>query len=134
MFEVIPHTADIRLRVTAATLQELFTDAMRGLYAIMRASPPDEGEPLKYSVTIDDAVDTTDLLIDFLNDILHRAHTYREVFIDADFLRLDARSLDVTLYGLSPASFEEDVKAVTYHEADVREDSGGWTTMLVFDI
>jgi SHS2 domain-containing protein len=134
LFEIIPHTADVRLRVVAATLEELFTDAMRGMYAILRANLPDDGEPVKVSFTIDEAVDTTDMLIDFLNDVLHRAHTYREVYIDWDFLRLDATSLDVTLFGLAPASFEEDVKAVTYHEADVRRDEGGWTTMLVFDI
>jgi SHS2 domain-containing protein len=36
--------------------------------------------------------------------------------------------------GYSPVEFEQDVKAVTYHEADVRYENGMWSTTLVFDI
>ena len=132
MFELIPHTADVRLRVTAPTLEELFRDAMRGMYAVMRAEAGDR--PVRRAVAVHDSADTTSLLVDFLNEVLHRAHVARELFTDAAFTRLDAASLDATLTGAAPASFEEDVKAVTYHEAEVRRDGDGWTTMLVFDI
>lgn len=137
MFELIPHTADIRLRVTAPTLQDLFRDAMSGMYAVMRAEPgprPMQRTPVQRTIRVHDSADTTSLLVDFLNEVLHRAHVGREMFTAAAFARFDATSLDATLTGVTPASFEEDVKAVTYHEAEVRRDGEGWTTMLVFDI
>jgi SHS2 domain-containing protein len=132
LFELVPHIADVRLRVTSDTLEDLFRDAMRGMYAVMHAHPGDG--PVERRVVVHDSADTTSLLVDFLNEVLQRACVGREMFTNADFTRFDATSLEATLTGVTPASFDEDVKAVTYHEAEVRRDERGWTTMLVFDI
>jgi SHS2 domain-containing protein len=132
LFELVPHIADVRLRVSAATLEDLFRDAMRGMYAVMHAHP---GETrVERTIAVHDSADTTSLLVDFLNEVLHRAHVGAELFTGATFTRFDATSLEAALTGVTPASFDEDVKAVTYHEAEVRREEGGWTTMLVFDI
>jgi len=132
MYEIVPHTADVRLRVSAPALEELFRDAMRGMYAVMRAHPGHER--VERDIAVHDSADTTSLLVDFLNEVLGRAHVAREMFTDAAFTRFDATSLDARLTGAAPASFDEEVKAVTYHEAEVRREGEGWTTMLVFDI
>ena len=132
MFELIHHTADVRVRVTAATVEELFTDAVRGMYAVMRGEP--KGEPVTREIAVDDSADRTALLVDFLNEVLNRAHIGRELFTDVTFTRFEETSLTAQLRGTAPAEFEEDVKAVTYHEADVRLENGRWTTMLVFDL
>ena len=50
-----------------------------------------------------------------------------------NFDRLTETELAATIIGTS-ARFEQDVKAVTYHEAEVRCENGVWSTMLVFDI
>jgi SHS2 domain-containing protein len=135
LFELVPHIADVRLRVNAATLEDLFREAMRGMYAVMRgAAGSQPAESVERTVTVHDSADTTSLLVDFLNEVLHRAHVGRELFTDAAFTRFDATSVEATLTGVTPASFDEDVKAVTYHEAEVRRDESGWTTMLVFDL
>jgi protein archease len=131
MFEVVPHTADIRLRVSAPTLEDLFRDAMHGMYAVMHAHPGDER--VERIVHVNDSADTTALLVDFLNEVLHRAQVAHEMFNGATFTHLDATSIEATLTGV-PATFEEDVKAVTYHEAEVRKVGDQWTTMLVFDL
>src|SRR5688572_23739664 len=120
MFELIAHTADVRLRVTASSMEELFRDAMRGMYAVMRAEPGNK--PVQRTIAVHDSADTTSLLVDFLNEVLHRAHVAREMFTDAAFSRFDATSLGATLTGVTPASFEEDVKTVTYHEAEIRRE------------
>lgn len=132
MFEIIDHIADVRLRVRAPSLEALFVDAMRGMFAVMRAHPGDTR--VERRVAVHDAADTTSLLIDFLNEVLHRAQVAQEMFTHAQFTRLDATSCEATLSGVAPATFEEDVKAVTYHEAEVRNVTDEWTTMIVFDI
>lgn len=133
MYEILPHTADVRLRVSAPSLEELFRDAMRGMYAVMRGDAAG-GARVTRTLAVHDSADTTSLLIDFLNEVLGRAHVAGELFDEVAFTRFDATSLDATLTGLAPASFEEDVKAVTYHEAEVRRDGGGWETVVVFDL
>lgn len=132
MFEVLQHTADVRLHVEAPTLEELFRDAMRGMYAVMR--PNGDGPAIRRTIRVEDSADLTSLLVDFLNEVLHRAHVGREWFTDVTFTRLDETNAEAEVSGTAPASFEEDVKAVTYHEANVRRAGETWETTLVFDI
>lgn len=133
MFELIHHTADVRLRVTAPTLDDLFRDAIRGMYAVMRGEAR-SAERVRQTIAVDDSADTTSLLVDFLNEVLQRAHVGSELFEDVAFTRFESTSLTAELEGTADAEFEEDVKAVTYHEAEVRFVNGQWTTMLVFDL
>jgi SHS2 domain-containing protein len=133
VFELIHHTADVRLRVSAADLEELFRDAVRGMYAVMRAGRHD-GPTLTREIAVDESADTTSLLVDFLNEVLNRAQIGQELFEEIRFTRFEATSLTAVLTGTASAEFEEDVKAVTYHEAEVRQENGVWTTMLVFDL
>jgi SHS2 domain-containing protein len=132
MFELIPHTADVRVRIEASSLEELFRDAVRGLNAAMHAHGG--GTAVRRTISVHDSADTTSLLVDFLNEVLHRAHVGAERFEEVRFTRFDELSLDAELTGVTPASFDEDVKAVTYHEAEIRLEEETWTTMLVFDI
>ena len=134
MYQLAQHIADVRLLVSGASLEELFRDAVRGMYAVMRGTPAHDAQPVQRTITVDDSADRTALLVDFLNEVLHRSHVARELFDDVTFTRLEETSLEATLTGIAPAEFDEDVKAVTYHEADVREREGVWHTTLVFDI
>ena len=134
MFELVQHTADVRALVRAASAEELFADAVRGMYAVMRGTSDADAPPVARTIAVDDSADTTSLLVDFLNEVLHRAHVARELFTAITFTRFEATSLTAELRGVAPAEFEEDVKAVTYHEAEVRQDGDSWTTMLVFDL
>ncbi|HET7436309.1 MAG TPA: archease [Thermoanaerobaculia bacterium] len=132
MYDLIPHIADVRLRVAASSREELFADAMHGLFAVMHARAA--GEPVARTIDVEDSADLTSLLVDFLNEVLHRAQVAGELFTGATFTRLDETNVRAELTGVAPAEFEEDVKAVTYHEADVRYEDGMWRTMLVFDL
>ena len=99
MIETIEHTADIRLRITAPTREDLFREAVRGTIALLR---PEKGERKVQREVAVDAVDPTVLLIDLLNQAI---------------------------------AFGADVKAVTYHEAEIRQNANGeWSTVIVYDI
>jgi SHS2 domain-containing protein len=81
------------------------------------------------------APDRTSLLIDFLGEVLADAHIERQAYVAVRFQELTETSVSAKLGGVSVEQFEEDIKAVTYHEADVRQDEKGmWATMVVFDI
>jgi SHS2 domain-containing protein len=100
----------------------------------MRGTPAPGAQPVQRIIAVEDSADRTALLVDFLNDVLHRTHVARELFDDVTFTRFEEQSLEATLTGIAPASFDEDVKAVTYHEADVVQRENVWHTTLVFDI
>ncbi|HKS23031.1 MAG TPA: archease [Thermoanaerobaculia bacterium] len=130
MYEILQHTADVRLHVTASTLEELFADALRGLMEVMGGAAASDTRTEQVEL---ESVDVTALLVDFLNEALVRAHVQRRSFTGASFATLTETHAAATLTSV-PAEFEEDVKAVTYHEAEVRRGENGWTTMLVLDI
>ena len=137
MYEILQHTADVRLRVTASSLEELFGDALRGLMDVMgaRCAPLPVGAHSVRPESIEiDSADMTALLVDFLNEALVRAVVSRRAFTGASFASLGETHLSATLASVPAASFDEEVKAVTYHEAEVRRSGEGWTTMLVLDI
>lgn len=131
--EIVQHTADVRVRVTAKTLPELFEESLQALMEVMHPEHRNE-ETVRDTISIE-SVDTTALLIDFLNEALLRCHVRQHTYTSASFPSLTTTSLQATLTAVPVARFGEDVKAVTYHEADVRQTAaGGWTTMLVLDI
>lgn len=130
-YEVLEHTTDVRLRVDAADLQQLFRESVEALMTSMKAEPENGGAQRE---TIElGAPDVTALLVDFLGEILLRSHIEQRAYEVVEFDSLDGTHLEATVRS-RPAEFGEDVKAVTYHEADVRETAGGWTTNLILDI
>jgi SHS2 domain-containing protein len=130
MFEILQHTADVRLLVRASSTEDLFRDALHGMFAIMNTVR--DGAPVRATISVD-SVDRTALLVDFLGAALSRAQIDRVAFDEIRFTRLTETEVEAELGG-HQAWFEQDVKAVTYHEADVRFVDGEWMTMLVFDI
>ena len=131
MFAVAQHTADIRIEISAASPEEIFADGIRGLMEVMK--PEVSGEGVTVTVEVE-SLDLTALLVDFMNEILLRCHIRREAF-EPESILLHEHSVVARLRATPVIGFEEDVKAVTYHEADVhRNDDGSWTTTIVLDV
>lgn len=135
-YTILSHTADARMEVKGKTLEELFRDALRGMMSIVGGGG--EAAPVAASVSRTvgvEAPDVTVLLVDFLNAALAESQIRREIYADAAFKKFSERALVAELNGFPVAEFSEDVKAVTYHEANVhRGGSGEWETLLVLDI
>lgn len=128
-WEIVEHTADVRIHVAAATVEDLFADSVRALMEVMRV---DRGARTDHRAMLQiESPDLTALLVDFLNEVLARVLTERCGF-EPESIVLEGMTVRAVLRPLGP--FEEDVKAVTYHQADVHRADGTWTTTLVLDI
>ena len=131
MIETLPHTADVRLRITAPTVEELFAEGMRGVAAHLDARRA--GREIRRGIILESA-DRTALLVDFLNEVLAFSFVDHTVFDRVAIRKLTETSIDAEIAGVE-ATLGDEIKAVTYHEADVRQrEDGTWTTILVFDI
>ena len=134
MFEIEQHTADVRLRLHAATLEELFSDGAHAIAAVMHPTAVPESRPWSFRFDVD-SVDTTSVLVDFLSDVLLRMHIDRARIDAVVFDSVDPLRVTGELRGIAPVEFEEDVKAVTYHEAEVVQNATGeWETGIVLDL
>lgn len=134
-YEIQKHTADVRLRVRGNTAEELFSEALKGMMNIMKhESYSMKQKRIERSITVY-ASDRTALLVDFLNEALSLAQIHKEVYFNVAFSTFSEIALEAALLGAKVNEFDEDIKAATYHEADVRQnEKGEWETMLVLDI
>lgn len=133
-YKILEHTADVRMIVQADSLEKLFSEAVYGMMKIIEPKVDNKKEVIERTISLE-ALDTTALLIDFLNEVLLATHIHKEVYNEAIFKSLSERSLEAKLSGFIAKSLGEDIKAVTYHEAEVKKKKEGtWETMLIFDI
>lgn len=136
MYEVFEHTADVGLRIKAASLEELFRDAGRGLISILIADSS-RVRPL-VSKTIDVAGDDRAFLLrDWLDELLCAFESERLLLTEYD-LQLTAQGLHADCRGepvdRSRHQLEHEVKAVTYHGLKVEPVAGGWQAEVILDI
>ena len=133
-YKILDHPTDLRLLVQGKTYQELFTAGLKGMTEILA---PHLETPVKKSqrtITLK-SPDITALLIDFLNEVLFLAQTYKEVYQEVNFQKLTENSLIAKVWGRSIKEFKGDIKAITYHEAQIKKNlQGNWETVLVLDI
>ena len=94
-FEEVPHTADIKIRAHAPTLETLFSEACEALMQVMY------GKERRAQVTADldvDAADTESLLADFLSEVLFRSEVDGVVFSASD-IRITGTHLHAVMNG-----------------------------------
>ena len=133
-YKILEHTADVRMIVQADSLERLFSEAVFGMMKIIEPKADNNKEVIQRTIALE-AVDATALLIDFLNEVLLETHLHKEVYNEVIFKSLSEHSLEAKLSGFIAKSLGEDIKAVTYHKADVKKKKDGtWETMLIFDI
>jgi SHS2 domain-containing protein len=135
-YQFLPHTADVRMQVQARTLPELFQAALAGMNHLLKNSAPlpNTTAPLSKKISLH-SPDPTTLLIDFLSEILTLSQLHNALFNQVIFARCQENALTAELTGRPVATFDKDLKAVSYQEADVKKNAQGlWETVVVFDI
>jgi SHS2 domain-containing protein len=129
------HTADVGMEVEGATIDILFENAARGLYALAGA-PPVQGRRVEDEMKLRGA-DLEELLVSWLNELLYRLTTrgrcYDQMNVAVKDGALRAHLSGGVLPEGSPRVTRE-VKAVTYHDLQVSETPQGWRARLVFDV
>lgn len=134
--QFIDHTADIRLKINADSPDELFQSALSGMNEILKPGFCRKRLALTTSRSVHiKSQDTTTLLIDFLSEALTLSLLNKVIYCKLRIIKLLRDEITCLLEGCNVDILEEDIKAVTYHEADVRKnDKNEWETTIVFDI
>ena len=135
MFETFDHTADIGLRVSAGTLEELFVEAARGLTSLLVENVADVRPTLTETIQLA-GTETDYLLFDWLNELLFRFETGQLLCSEFD-VRFSEQGLEATIRGETWNRARHrlaQVKAITYHGLNVEQTVSGWQTELILDI
>jgi len=136
MYETFEHTADLGLRIRAATLPELLAEAGRGLLAVLVADPASVKPVEQVDLRIDGS-EPEDLFFDWLAELLFVFDAQRLLLAEFQ-IRQDASGVSAIARGqrFDPALHELDhaVKAITYHGLRVVQDSNGWLAEVIVDL
>ena len=133
-FVEVPHTADVKIRATAPTLETLFSEALAALMQVLYG--PDRNGGKKREITLD-AEDHESLLRDFLSEVLFIAEVDGLVFSGAD-IHLSGCHLSATLDGepfdRRRHAMGTEVKGISYSGLAITHDANGYMLDIVFDV
>jgi SHS2 domain-containing protein len=136
-YKPVNHTADLAIRFFGKTLEELFTNSARALSEIVFDHPPkDHFTKTKSHTIICDADDIHILYIDFLREILFYINQEYCFFYDFDVRKLSPKHLNSECYSyvLGPEDITKEIKAVTYHNVEIKKGKDHYNALVTFDI
>jgi SHS2 domain-containing protein len=131
-FEERQHTADIAIYVWAETLEELFIQAAKGMFALLKPQLSGAGEAMHTTLSMQ-APDAESLLVLFLSELLYFSQDKGLLFNQIQ-VTLNQDQLYAGLRGNKLVSVEREIKAVTYSELNIVDTGRYLATTLVFDI
>ncbi|MCX8061329.1 MAG: archease [Anaerolineales bacterium] len=130
-YREVEHAADWALQVWAPDLTTLLEQAARGMIALAGIQLK-KGSPQEREVEIT-FLDREQLLVKFLSEVLYFIEQENLAFTEYQ-LSLDQDRLLAHLRGYPICSIEKAIKAVTYHNLEVRQTERGYEAYLVFDV
>ena len=133
-YEILEHKADLKIRAFGKDKPELFSNALLGMSESMKTEVKKPAEKTKREIKTK-STDLPALLVDFLSEALYLSQVQKEVFSDIIFKKLTDKELGGELIGQKIERFGEDIKAVTHHQLEVKQNKdGSWQAIILFDI
>jgi len=133
-FEEISHTADIKIRARARTLEELFSDAFDALMQVMYGLDRKAGQNREIRI---EANNKESLLADFLSEVLFLSEVDGLVFSRADIM-IDGLHLSAILEGepfdRRRHSSGTEVKGISYSGLPILHNANGYMMDIIFDV
>jgi SHS2 domain-containing protein len=127
----VEHTADWGLEVWAPDLPGLMEEAARGMFELMGVEVSEDSRCHRQLEI--GADDREQLLVSFLEELLFIADS-EELAFDGFMLHLVDTNLLARLEGGGIVSRSKEIKAVTYHNLQIKESKRGLKTSIIFDV
>ncbi len=136
-FEVLDHTADIGIRVRGSSIVNLFENAALGMLSLWFGELPNAPAEDETSLEVS-AMDHEQLLVRFLNELVYLVDSKKNLPLQFAIriengisLLASVRGVDLRKLELVPLTY---VKAATYHQLKIKEESDGFTAEIYFDV
>jgi SHS2 domain-containing protein len=127
-----PHTGEVKVRIDAANLAELFAEAARSLCELMgRAADGPPGEWQRLTVT---GRDREALLVAWLNELVARTEIDHLLYCDVAIEDVTSTRLLASVRGVPIRETRTAVKAATMHGLTIAVDPGGASATLILDV
>jgi SHS2 domain-containing protein len=130
------HTADLGIEVSGKDEKELFSNAAFAVFDI--TADLHDVNAIKVHRFAVEGSGREDLLVNYLREVLYMFSGHGLLLKDFSILEIDGRHLVAEVRGepfdSARHSIKTEIKAVTYHEAEIRETEKGLKARLIFDV
>jgi SHS2 domain-containing protein len=133
-FEQLSHNADIKIRAYGKTKEELFENALRGMFESIRPRI-NEKKPQTTRLLATEAATLEELFINFLSDCLYLSSVNHEIYRDVQFLEFSDEHLHASLIGIPIEGLDaSEIKAVTHYDFELKREKENLVATFVLDI
>ena len=135
-YHLIDHTADFGMQVFGSDSQELFSNAALALFDVITDMDVLEGRN-SCNITAS-GEDWPDLMINWLREVLYLWNGKEMLVKSVQILSLSENNISAKIYfdAYMPDRhiIKTEIKAVTYHQIQVKSSPSGWKAQIIFDI
>jgi SHS2 domain-containing protein len=135
-YKLFDHTADLGVEVYGKTANELFTNAAFAVFDIL--TDLKHVSPIAQRKIVVNGDGWGDLLVNYLREILYMYNGEGFLLNEFSVLDINPRHLEGNVAGepFDPAkhTINMEIKAVTYHQAVVKQTQGMWMARVIFDV
>ena len=135
-YEQIPHTSDIAIRVYGKDMKELFENAAYGMFDILA-----DLEGIKTSISIDISLkepSKEELLVSWMDELLYNFYSKNIIFSVFNINKIKDTELSAKASGQHVGNnrnrLKKEIKAITYHDLNIKENPSGLTVEIVLDV
>lgn len=136
-YELLEHTADIRIRVKAKSLSDLFRRSALAMFDIIADGPAKDKQLKAHTLFVRQAANNAEeLFINWLNELLSLSQAKGLIFNEFIIEKMDEKYIEarVSGFGMSAYWVNVEIKAATYHQLSVKKVAQGWQAEVIFDV
>jgi len=138
-YELLEHTADVRVRVYGKTLELLFKHAAIALFGLLVNYKPKKTKTREISL---EAETLEELFVNWLNELISIFYSYKFlpsyyniIIVDAERRKTMHASVKGELFNpYDNKKVNREIKAATYHNLAIEHDKKGYRAEVIFDV
>jgi SHS2 domain-containing protein len=135
-YRVFDHTADLGLEIYGKTVAELFANSAFAIYDNI-ADLKNVRTAVERKIVVE-GEGWEDLLVNYLREVLYLFNGESLLLNKFSIMEIDSQHLEGQVlgefYDSSKHRIHAEIKAVTYHQASVRETPEGWIARVICDV
>jgi SHS2 domain-containing protein len=135
-FEILDHTADIGIIVHGENLKALFENAGKGFFHLITDLRKVKRRVERRVSLEGESLDR--LMVDWLSELLYLHDVENLLFKEFKVESVGEDGLKATVKGEAfqdgVHAIKTEVKAVTYHQIEIRQETGGWRAQVILDL
>ena len=131
-FEILAHTADLKIRAFGKDKKQVFENLMLGMQKSLRSKITNKQIQTKIEIKSEDL---ESLLVDFLSEINYLNETNSEIYQKIIFDEFSDTKIEAELFGKKVFRFGLQIKGVTFHNLDIHQGPDNiWQATVLFDV